>query len=130
VAHGIIYEPDLECRRVLQAALASLYWSVRLADSLDHVAGFLPGPWACVVAIESGDLAALETVRGLRSASPELAICALVDEASPDFDRQLAEAGADTVFAKPVHESEIVEALVAGFMARRGQAPDSAGKPG
>ena len=72
------------------------------------------------MAIESGDLSALETIRELRKVAPGTAFCVLVDEHSPDFDRQLHIAGVDAVFAKPVQETEIIEALVAGFMARRG----------
>jgi len=118
VTHGIIFEPDPDCRPVLEAALASLYWSVKSADSLEQVAGLLPGPWAAILAVESGDVEAIEAIRDLRK-PPSTAICVLVDEASPQFDRQLYVAGVDQVFAKPVQETEIVEALVAGFMARR-----------
>jgi DNA-binding response OmpR family regulator len=120
LAHGIIFEPDPQYRPLLESALASLYWTVATADSLSEVAELLPGPWATVVAIESGDVQALEILRGLRKSAPATAICVLVDELSPDFDHQLYVAGVDAVFAKPVQEAEIVEALVAGFMARRG----------
>jgi DNA-binding response OmpR family regulator len=120
LTHGIIFEPDPACRRILESALASLYWSVAIADSLTEVADLLPGSWAAVLAMESGDLASLEIVRGLRHATPGTAFCVLVDEHSPDFDRQLHIAGVDAVFAKPVQEKEIVEALVAGLMTRRG----------
>ena len=120
MTHGIIFEPDPGCRPLLESALASLYWSVTTADSLEDVAKLLPGPWATVLSIESGDVGALEQIRGLRRLAPATAICVLVDEFSPDFDRQLHIAGVDAVFAKPVQEAEIVEALVAGFMARRG----------
>jgi DNA-binding response OmpR family regulator len=120
LTHGIIFEPDLECRPLLESALASLYWSVALADSLEDVAKMLPGPWASVLAIESGDVVALDAIRGLRRIAPATVLCVLVDELSPEFDRQLHIAGVDAVFAKPVQEAEIVEALVAGFMARRG----------
>ena len=119
MTHGIIFEPDPDCRPVLEAALASLYWSVKSADSLEEVASLLPGPWAAILAVESGDIAAVEAIRDLRKSAPSTAICVLVDEASPQFDRQLHVAGVDQVFAKPVQETEIVEALVAGFMARR-----------
>ena len=120
MTHGIIFEPDSQCRPLLESALASLYWTVATADSLAEVAEMLPGPWATVLAVESGDLAAVEAIRELRRTAPSTAICVLVDELSPDFDRQLYVAGVDSVFAKPVQEAEIVEALVAGFMARRG----------
>jgi DNA-binding response OmpR family regulator len=119
VTHGIIFEPDPDCRPVLEAALASLYWNVRTADSLEEVATLLPGPWAAILAVESGDIAAIDAIRDLRKSAPSTAICVLTDEASPEFDRQLHIAGVDAVFAKPVQETEIVEALVAGFMARR-----------
>lgn len=120
MTHGVIFEPDPECRPLLENALASLYWTVVNADSLDQVADLLPGPWAAVLAVESGDPAALDVIRTLRKSAPATALCVLVDELSPDFDRQLYVAGVDAVFAKPVQEREIVEALVAGFMARRG----------
>jgi len=120
LTHGIIFEPDPLCRPLLESALASLYWTVATANSLSEVADLLPGPWATVVAVESGDVQALETLRELRRAAPATVICVLVDELSPDFDHQLYVAGVDAVFAKPVQEAEIVEALVAGFMARRG----------
>jgi DNA-binding response OmpR family regulator len=120
VTHGVIYEPDHQCREILEAALASLYWSVVAADSLSEAARHLPGPWAMILAVESGDIGAVDTIRDLRKLAPSTAICVLVDEASPEFDRQLHIAGVDQVFAKPVQETEIVEALVAGFMARRG----------
>jgi DNA-binding response OmpR family regulator len=120
VTHGVIFEPDQQCRPVLEAALASLYWSVVTTDSLSEVATHLPGPWAMILAVESGDIAAIDEIRDLRKLAPSTAICVLVDEASPEFDRQLHIAGVDQVFAKPVQETEIVEALVAGFMARRG----------
>ncbi len=120
MTHGIIFEPDPACRPLIEAALASLYWSVETADSLEEVAKLLPGPWATVLSIESGDVGALEQIRSLRRLAPATAICVLVDELSPDFDRQLHIAGVDAVFAKPVEEAEIVEALVSGFMARRG----------
>ena len=119
MTHGIIFEPDPLCRQTLEAALASLYWSITTAETLAEVEGLLPGPWAALVAIESGDVAALEAIRNMREAAPGIVICALVDEHSPDFDRQLEAAGASTVFAKPVAETEIVQAVVAGFMARR-----------
>lgn len=119
MTHGVVFEPDPDCRPVIEAALASLYWSVRTADSLEEVATLLPGPWAAILAVESGDIAAVEAIRNLRKSAPSTAICVLVDEASPQFDRQLLAAGVDQVFAKPVQETEIVEALVAGFMARR-----------
>lgn len=120
MTHGIIFEPDPACRPLLEGALASLYWTVACAGSLAEVAGFLPGPWAAVLAIESGDVAALEAIHALRKAAPTTVLCVLVDEHSPDFDRQLHVAGVDAVFAKPVQEREIVEALVDGFMTRRG----------
>ena len=120
MAHGIIFEPDPAWRPMLESALASLYWTVASADSLAEVAGYLPGPWAAVLAIESGDVAALEEIRGLRETAPATVLCVLVDELAPDFDRQLHIAGVDAVFAKPVQEEEIVEALVEGFMTRRG----------
>jgi DNA-binding response OmpR family regulator len=119
--HGIIFEPDPAWRPTIENALASLYWTVTVADSLADVADLLPGPWAAVLAIESGDVAALESVRALRKTAPDTVLCVLVDELSPDFDRQLLDAGVDAVFAKPVQENEIVEALVDGFMRRRGQ---------
>jgi len=120
LTHGIIFEPDPEYRPLLERALASLYWTVATAESLAEVTDLLPGPWAAVLAVESGDVAALETIRELRKLAPATALCVLVDELSPDFDRQLHVAGVDAVFAKPVQEAEIVEALVSGFMARRG----------
>ena len=120
MTHGVIFEPDPKYRPLLESALASLYWTVTAADSLDQVAELLPGPWAAVLAVESGDPGALELIRTLRKSAPATALCVLVDELSPDFDRQLYIAGVDAVFAKPVQEREIVEALVAGFMARRG----------
>ena len=120
MAHGIIFEPDPAWRPMLENALASLYWTVASADSLAEVAGFLPGPWAAVLAIESGDVGALEEIRFLREAAPGTVLCVLVDELAPDFDRQLHVAGVDAVFAKPVQVEEIVEALVEGFMTRRG----------
>jgi DNA-binding response OmpR family regulator len=120
LTHGVIFEPDPQCRPLIESALASLYWTVATADSLSEVAELVPGPWATVVAVESGDVQALEILRGLRKSAPATAICVLVDEFSPDFDHQLYVAGVDAVFAKPVQEAEIVEALVAGFMARRG----------
>jgi len=119
LTHCIIFEPDLSCRQTLESALASLYWTVAIAETLSDVAARLPGPWAVLLAIESGDTLAIDGVRDIRGAAPDAVICVLVDELSPDFDRQVADAGADTVFAKPVQETEIVEALVAGFMARR-----------
>lgn len=119
MTHCIILEPDPLCRRVLENALASLYWTVAIAETIPDVAMRLPGPWAVVLATESGDPETLEAVRAIREAAPNAVICVLVDELSPDFDRQIAQAGADTVFVKPVQETEIVEALVAGFMARR-----------
>jgi DNA-binding response OmpR family regulator len=120
LTHGIIFEPDPVYRPLLESALASLYWTVATANSLAEVADLLPGPWATVLAVESGDVDAIEAIRVLRKTAPSTAICVLVDEFSPDFDRQLHIAGVDSVFAKPVEEAEIVEALVAGFMARRG----------
>lgn len=120
MTHGVIFEPDPTCRPLLESALASLYWTVTTADSLDQVADLLPGPWAAVLAVESGDPDALDIIRTLRKSAPATALCVLVDELSPDFDRQLYIAGVDAVFSKPVEEREIVEALVAGFMARRG----------
>jgi CheY-like chemotaxis protein len=119
LTHGIIFEPDPALRPMLESALASLYWTVAIADSLAEVAGFLPGPWAAVLAVESGDVTALEEIRALRQAAPGTVLCVLVDELAPDFDRQLHVAGVDAVFAKPVQEAEIVEALVEGFMTRR-----------
>lgn len=120
MTHGIIFEPDMQYRPLLESALASLYWSFSTADSLAEVANLLPGPWAAVLAVESGDVGAVEAIRELRRIAPKTALCVLVDELSPDFDRQLHIAGVDAVFAKPVQEAEIVEALVAGFTARRG----------
>ncbi len=120
MTHGIIFEPDPACRLLLESALASLYWTVATAESLEEVSDLLPGTWAIVAAVESGDIAAVETIRALRKAAPSTAICVLVDELSPEFDRQLYVAGVDAVFAKPVQRTEIVEALVAGFMTRRG----------
>ncbi|HEX5006569.1 MAG TPA: hypothetical protein VFV70_05620 [Hyphomonadaceae bacterium] len=120
MTHGIIFEPDPTWRPMLEKALASLYWTVASANSLAEVAGFLPGPWAVVLAIESGDVAAVEEIRALREIAPRTVFCILVDELAPDFDRQLHIAGVDAVFAKPVQEDEIVEALVEGFMTRRG----------
>lgn len=118
--HCIILEPDLACRQILENALASLHWAVGMADTPAEIVSMLPGPWAVLLAIESGDPVALETVCDTRRAGPDTVICALLDEHSPDFDRQLAEAGADSIFAKPVTETEIVEAVVAGFMRHRG----------
>ena len=118
--HGIIFEPDPGLRQMLERALGSLYWTVAIADSLTEVAEFLPGPWAAVLAIESGDIEAVDRIRALRKAAPGTVLCVLVDEHAPDFDRQLHVAGVDAVFAKPVQEREIVEALVEGFMTRRG----------
>lgn len=120
MTHCIIFEPDPACRETLENALASLYWTVALAQTLPDVTRQLPGPWAVLLAIESGDPAALEAVRDIRETAPNAVICVLVDELSPDFDSQVGNAGADTVFAKPVQETEIVEALVTGFMARHG----------
>ncbi len=120
VTHCIIFEPDPSCREVLANALASLYWTVRFADSGAEVISALPGPWAVVLAIESGDPGALDLIREIGSLSPSTVICALLDELSPQYDGQVEEAGARSLFAKPVAETEIVEALVAGFMARRG----------
>jgi DNA-binding NarL/FixJ family response regulator len=120
LTHGIIFEPDTAWRPLLERALASLYWTVANAGSLEEVGDILPEAWAAVLAVESGDLDALEAVRQLRKIAPSAALCVLVDELSPEFDRQLYVAGVDAVFAKPVQETEIVEALVAGFMARRG----------
>ena len=120
MTHGIIFEPDPAWRPLLERALASLYWTVGNADSLAEVAGFLPGPWAAVLSVESGDVEALEDIRALRKTAPGTVLCVLVDEHAPDFDRQLHVAGVDAVFAKPVQEKEIVEALVEGFMTRRG----------
>lgn len=120
MTHGIIYEPDTAWRPLLESALASLYWTTATADSLEEVANTLSGSWATVLAIESGDIQALETIRRLRKTAQSTVICVLVDELSPEFDRQLYIAGVDAVFAKPIQETEIVEALVAGFMARRG----------
>ena len=79
----------------------------------------LPGPWAVVLAVESGDPSALDLIREIRNISPGIVICALLDELSPQYDGQISEAGANSLFAKPVGETEIVEALVAGFMSRR-----------
>ncbi len=118
-SHCIVFEPDLACRRILESALASLYWTVAVVESLSDVKAGLPGPWATLLAIESGDPAALDAVREIRSAAANVVICVLLDEHAPPYDQQVAHAGADSVFAKPVHEKEIVEALVAGFMARR-----------
>ncbi len=120
LTHGIIFEPDPVCRSVLEAAFASLHWSVAAADSLGDITIRLPGPWAILLAVESGDIGPVDAIRGFREAAPGTVICVLVDEHSPDFDSQLRTAGADNVFAKPVQEKEIVEAVVAGFMARRG----------
>jgi DNA-binding response OmpR family regulator len=120
LTHGIIYEPDTAWRPLLESALASLNWTVETAESLEDVAARLSGSWAGILAVESGDIDALEAIRLLRKAAPATVICVLVDELSPDFDRQLYVAGVDAVFAKPIQETEIVEALVAGFMARRG----------
>jgi DNA-binding response OmpR family regulator len=120
VTHCIIFEPDPSCRQTLEKALASLYWTVAVADSFPDVATNLPGPWAVLLAIDSGDLLALETIREIRTASSDIVICILVDELAPEFDRQVIDAGADTLFVKPVEESEIVRAVVDGFLARRG----------
>lgn len=119
MTHCIIFEPDPSCRRILESALASLYWRVAIAETMPDVTASLPGPWAVLLATESGDPETLEAIRHMREAAPNAVICVLVDELSPDFDRQIAHAGADTVFVKPVQETEIVEALVTGFMARR-----------
>lgn len=119
MTHCIIFEPDPSCRQTLENALASLYWTLAIAKTLADVPCQLPGPWAVLLAIELGDPAALEAIRHVRDAGPDAVICVLVDEHSPDFDGQVGEAGADTIFAKPVQETEIVEALVTGFMARR-----------
>ncbi len=67
---------------------------------------------AVLVAIESGDTAALEAVREIRGAALNADHLRAGGRHSPDFDTQVGEAGADTVFAKPVPETEIVEALV------------------
>ncbi len=119
MTHCIIFEPDPTCRETLEGALASLYWRSAHADSLSGVAARLPGPWAVLAAIESGDVAALEAIREMRAVAAGIVICVLLDEHSPRFDAQVLEAGADMVFAKPVTETEIVEAVVAGFLARR-----------
>ncbi len=118
--HCIILEPDPQTRRVLENALASLHWGVAHADSPEELTSRLPGPWAVVLAIESGDPAALDLIRELRGLSPDIVVCALMDELSPQYDQQVQEAGANSIFAKPVSETEIVEALVAGFMQGRG----------
>jgi DNA-binding response OmpR family regulator len=120
VTHCIIFEPDPLCRRMLESALASLYWTTRTANALADVAGMLPGPWAVLIAIESGDPAALEAIREIKALAPATVVCALLDEHSPDFDKQLAEAGANSVFAKPVAEPEIVAAVVTGFTTQLG----------
>lgn len=120
MTHCIIFEPDPSCRQVLTSALASLYWTARFADTAAGVMSALPGPWAVVLAIESGDPAALDMIREIRLLAPGVVICALLDELSPHYDRQVAKAGASSLFSKPVGETEIVEALVAGFMSRRG----------
>ncbi|MEQ1608149.1 MAG: hypothetical protein ABL956_04140 [Hyphomonadaceae bacterium] len=119
VTHCIIFEPDLSCRQTLESALASIYWTVAFVESLSDI--FLPtnAPWAFLLAVESGDLGAVESIRDIRANGTDVVICVLVDEISPDFDRQVTEAGADSVFAKPVQEKEIVEALVSGFLSRR-----------
>ncbi len=120
VTHCIILEPDPQTRRVLENALASLHWRVMHASSPVEVTSMLQGPWAVVLAIESGDPAALDLIREIRAVSPDIVVCALMDELSPHYDRQVEEAGANSIFAKPVSETEIVEALVAGFMRGRG----------
>lgn len=119
VTHCIIFEPDPSCRQTLEGALASLYWRVAHVDALAGAIDKLPGPWAILATVESGDVGALDIICELRVAGPDVVICVLVDELSPPYDRQILEAGADTVFAKPVSETEIVEAVVAGFLARR-----------
>lgn len=119
MTHCIIFEPDPACRQTLEGALASLYWRSDHADSLPGVAARLPGPWAVLAAIESGDIAALESVREMRALAAGVVICILLDEHSPRFDAQVLEAGADMVFAKPVTKTEIVGAVVDGFLARR-----------
>ncbi|MFT3724323.1 MAG: hypothetical protein QM773_12110 [Hyphomonadaceae bacterium] len=100
--------------------MASLHWGVTHASSSAEVTDKLHGPWAVVLAIESGDPAALDLIREIRGVSPDIVVCALMDELSPHYDRQVEEAGANSIFAKPVFETEIVEALVAGFMRRQG----------
>jgi DNA-binding response OmpR family regulator len=119
VTHCIIFEPDPSCRSILEDALASLHWSVRIAHSPEDMVAALPGPWAVLLAIESGDPSALDLIREIRGANPLIVICALLDELSPQYDRQVIDAGASSLFAKPVAETEIVEALVAGFVSRR-----------
>jgi len=119
VTHCIIFEPDLSCRQMLESALASIYWTVAFVESLSEIESPTHVPWAVLLAVESGDLGAVESIRDIRADGADVVICVLVDELSPDFDRQVIEAGADSVFAKPVQENEIVEALVTGFMMRR-----------
>lgn len=119
VTHCIIFEPDLSCRQILESALASIYWTVAFVESLSEIVSPTHVPWAVLLAVESGDLGAVESIRDIRAEGADVLICVLVDEMSPDFDRQVTEAGADSVFAKPVQEKEIVEALVSGFLSRR-----------
>src|SRR5262245_29124063 len=102
VTHCIIFEPDPQTRHILERALASLHWGVAHANSPFELTTRLPGPWAIVMAIESGDPAALDLIREIRTASPDIVICALMDELSPHYDRQVEEAGANSIFAKPV----------------------------
>ncbi len=83
---ALFSEPDQQCRPVLGAALASLYWSVVTTDSLSEVATHLPGPWAMILAVESGRHRR-DRKRSATCASspPSTAICVLVDEASPEL---------------------------------------------
>lgn len=120
MAHCIIFEPDPACCKIVEDALASLHWSSARALFPEGIVACLPGPWAVMLAIESGDPAALDLLRRIREVAPDVVICALLDELSPHYDRQVAAAGANSVFAKPVSETEIMEALVKGFMLRRG----------
>ncbi len=106
---------------MLDRVFAGLHWSTLTVDVLAEAEPRISGAWAAVVSVESGDSDAIERLRGLHEVAPETVLCVLVDELYPDFDRELRAAGVDAVITKPVQEGEIVEALVSGFTARRGQ---------
>lgn len=118
--HAIFLEPDADYRALLDRVFGGLHWACSPIDSLEEAEARIPGAWAAVLSLESGDVASLDRLRALQRLSPETVICVLIDELYPDFDRQLRAAGVDAVICKPVQEREIVEALVAGFTARRG----------
>jgi hypothetical protein len=107
-SHCIVFEPDLACRRILESALANLYWTVAVVESLSDVKAGLPGPWATLLAIESGDPAAKSARSERRHLRP----------ARRHRPRPTGGMPGSSVSPNRCMK-EIVEALVAGFMARR-----------